>query len=115
MTKLKSRWSVGIKPDGHTQIIEYLVDYSISILSIPQTVQQLKKAQKELQECQYFELLLTVESELGNDDDVTRDFLKFLDVKSKMRLLVFKIRNSAKQMELNRRLEWCYVSSCYVR
>lgn len=105
-TKLKARWSVGKKHDTATQIIEYLVDYSISTFSIPQTIKQLKEAQKKLRASDSFELLLTVESELGNDDEVARDFLKLLDVKSKMRLLVFKIRTAEKQSELNQRLEW---------
>ena len=105
-----SRWSVGKKwKPRKTKILEYLVDYGICRYSIPQAIRQRKqdKPKPELQEAQFYEILLGVESELGNDDEVLRDFLKLLDIKSRIKCLVFYKRASeAKAIALFDRINW---------
>src|SRR6266496_1179461 len=103
-----SRWSVGKKEKPpEALILEYLVDYGICRYSIPQAIRQPKQSKPELQAGQYYEILLAVESELGDDHEVTRDFLKLLDVKSRIKCLVFRKRpDEQKTLRLYERIEW---------
>lgn len=103
-----SRWSVGKKKKPReTKILEYLVDYGICRYSIPQAIRQHKSDKPELQDGQFYEILLSVESELGDDDEVLRDFLKLLDIKSRIKCLVFYKRpNELKAKALYERINW---------
>lgn len=105
-----SRWSVGKKwKPKETKILEYLVDYGICRYSIPEAIRQHKadKPKPELQDTQFYEILLGVESELGNDDEVLRDFLKLLDIKSRIKCLVFYRRSDDHKAEaLYERINW---------
>ena len=95
-----SRWSVGKKPTAQVRkTLEYLVDYSISRFSIPQAIRQPKLGKSELQEGQNYEMLLAVESELGDNHEVMRDFLKLLDIKSRIKCLVYYSRIRQKSSE----------------
>ena|SRR5437016_762185 len=103
-----SRWSVAKrKTPSDTLILEYLVDYGICRYSIPQAIRQPKRGPAELNSEQKYEILLAAESELGNDVEVARDFLKLLDVKSQLKCLIFRKRPThAKTKCLHDRLNW---------
>ena len=103
-----SRWSVAKrKTPSDILILEYLVDYGISRYSIPQAIRQPKRGSAELNSEQKYEILLAAESELGNDVEVARDFLKLLDVKSQLKCLIFRKRAThAKTKRLHDRLNW---------
>jgi hypothetical protein len=103
----KSRWAVGkkVKPKG-TQVLEYLLDYSISNFAIPQAIAQTKQNAPKLLASERYHLLLTVESELGDNNEVARDFLKLLDVRSRFRCLIFARRRKTNQSALNTQLQW---------
>lgn len=117
--EVTSRWSVG-KKEGElaegcedsgyasgandTLILEYLVDYGICRHSIPQAIRQPKNRFQELTEGQKYRMLLAVESEMGTDDEVARDFLKLLDVKAPVKCLIFRKRKS--HVALYERLSW---------
>lgn len=103
-----SRWSVGEgvgdsrRPD--TQVLEYLVDYGICRHSIPQALRQPKIGLQELGADEKYRMLLAVESEMGDDTEVARDFLKLLDVKAPVKFLIYKRRKS--YAALYERLSW---------
>jgi|ERR1017187_973078 hypothetical protein len=103
-----SRWAAGRKFTAQeTKILEYLVDYSICRFSIPQAIRQPKRNTAELQEGQSYEMLLAVESELGNDHEVMRDFLKLLDIKSRVKCLVYYRRiREANDERFSQRVNW---------
>jgi hypothetical protein len=91
--RVTSRWSVGKrKQPRDTLVLEYLVDYGICRFSIPQAIRQEKPGRATLKPNEKYEILLAVESELGNDAEVARDLLKLLDVKARLRCLVFRKR-----------------------
>ena len=102
-----SRWSVGRKKavPQKTLVLEYLVDYGICRFSIPQAIRQKRQGRRDLRPNQSYEILLAAESELGNDNEVARDLLKLLDVRSRIRCLIFMNRPRVKQ-RLYRRIEW---------
>jgi len=110
----KSRWSVGKKQKPRdVLVLEYLLDYSISNFSIPQAIDQKKKNERRLSGDQNYHLLLTVESEFGNNDEVARDFLKLLDVRSAFRCLIYAHRPRS-QGALSSQLEWVIAHhGCY--
>lgn len=114
-----SRWSVGRSAspndvaaecgDAHsngsdTLVIEYLVDYGICRHSIPQAIRQPKEKLPDLAQDQKYRMLLAVESELGDDTEVARDFLKLLDVKAVVKCLIFRKRKD--HAALYSRLSW---------
>ena len=102
---VRSRWSVGIlSTPSDTDVIEYMVDYSISRLSIPQAIRQSKEKLPELVGDQKYGMLLAVESELGNDVEVARDFLKLLDFKAPIKWLIFRKRRNHEELYV--RLSW---------
>src|SRR5260370_25501771 len=101
-----SRWSVGKRKEpSDTLILEYLVDYGICRFSIPQAIRQEKPGRAALKSNQKYEMLLAVESELGDDAEVARDLLKLLDVKARLRCLVFRKR-IRHQKRLDNRILW---------
>jgi len=59
----------------------------------------------ELKPNERYEILLAVESELGDDTEVARDLLKLLDVKSRVRCLVFRKRPRVGE-RLLQRIDW---------
>jgi hypothetical protein len=103
-----SRWSVGKKSSAQeTKILEYMVDYSICRFSIPQGIRQPKTGKDELQEGQNYEMLLAVESELGDEHEVMRDFLKLLDIKSRIKCLVYyRCKRKSRDERLCERINW---------
>jgi hypothetical protein len=103
-----SRWSVGKKPTAQEiKILEYLVDYSLCRFSIPQAIRQPKPGKNELQEGQNYEMLLAVESELGDEPEVMRDFLKLLDIKSRIKCLVYyRCKRKVRDERLCERINW---------
>jgi hypothetical protein len=101
-----SRWSVGNREKlRKTLVLEYLLDYGICRFSIPQAIRQQKAGFRELEPNEKYEILLAVESELGDDSEVVRDLLKLLDVKTRLRCLVFRKRPRVGQRLLER-IEW---------
>ena len=70
-------------------VLEYLVDFSFSKFSIPQAI-GVPNAQ-DIQPIAY-QLVFAAESELGTPNEVCRDLLKLLDVRSFVRCLLFKHR-----------------------
>jgi hypothetical protein len=109
--EVRSRWSVGKSDEPRdTEIIEFLVDYSISRFSIPQAIRQPKPKLTELVGEQKYGMLLAVESELGDETEVARDFLKLLDVKAPVKLLFH--RGNMKLDSLYARLTWVLSHHC---
>ena len=80
------------------------MDYGICRHSIPQAIRQPKEKLPELTENQKYRMLVAVESELGNDTEVARDFLKLLDVKAVVKCLIFRKRKN--HAPLYSRLSW---------
>lgn len=99
-----SRWSGIKRKPSDTKVLEYLLDYSISRHTIPQAIRQAKANKPELTDAEKYGLLLAVESELDDDPSVARDFLKLLDVKALVKLLLFRKRRD--QPALYTRLNW---------
>lgn len=71
------------------RVLEYLVDFSFSRLSIPQAIGD---PRAEPPGDTKFELLFAAESELGTDNEVCRDLLKLLDTQSRIRCLLYRKR-----------------------
>jgi len=71
------------------KVLEYLVDFSFSRFSIPQAIGDPNA--ENIQDGGY-QLVFAAESELGTPNEVCRDLLKLLDVRSSIRCLLFKRR-----------------------
>jgi len=71
-------------------VLEYLVDFSFSKFSIPQAIGD-PNAPQDIQPIAY-QLVFAAESELGTPNEVCRDLLKLLDVRSSIRCLLFERR-----------------------
>jgi hypothetical protein len=83
-------------------VLEYLVDFSFSRYMIPEAIAQLPATR--IQDGT-FELIFIAESELGTMDEVCRDLLKLLDVRSEIRCLLFhRLTQNAAIARLQERL-----------
>ncbi len=84
-------------------VLEYLVDFSFSRFSIPQAIGD--PHAEEIQDGAY-QLVFAAESELGTPNEVCRDLLKLVDVRSSIRCLLFKrrVRQSSANQLKNRML-----------
>ena len=74
-------------------MLEYLLDFSFSCLPIPVAIGQ--DVAYQVPEGMQYELLLGVESEMGSPNEVARDFLKLLDTRSRVRVLIYRSRQQA--------------------
>lgn len=81
-----------LSDEGYWGMIEYLVDFSFSCLPIPVVIGQ--RDNPPIPEGFQYEMLLAVESEMGTIHEVSRDFLKLLDVRARAKLLIFRARTS---------------------
>ena len=79
------------------------MDFSFSRFSIPQAIGDHRAEQIQNGK---FELVFAAESELGTPDEVCRDLLKLLDVRSSIRCLLFhcRVRQSSVENLKNRLL-----------
>ena len=71
-------------------MLEYLVDFSFSVLPIPLAIGQRQRA--GIPDSVKYEMLLAAESEMGSENEVARDFLKLLDVRARVKILVYRAR-----------------------
>jgi hypothetical protein len=75
------------------KMVEYLLDFSISLGPIPVAIGDW--AGPKFEEGEKFELLLGAESEMNSDMEVARDLLKLLDTRCRVKVLLFEARKDA--------------------
>jgi len=90
------------QPEEGFRVLEYLVDFSFSRFSIPQAIGDHRA--EPIQDGR-FKIVFSAESELGTPNEVCRDLLKLLDVRSSIRCLLFSRRVRQASVErLNNRI-----------
>ena len=85
-----------VKEGKHQKVLGYLWDFSFSRFSIPNAIQQDKDA---LPDGAKYEMLMVVESELGDETEICRDLLKLLDARAAVRVLVYRQPKDARCRE----------------
>ena len=101
--KKGSSWASLPKHLYNSGMREYLLDYSISHGAIPTVIGQPTK-HPTFKGDEKYELLLAAESELGAEFEVARDLLKLLDVKARIKVLVYRARTRGLE-DLKEKLE----------
>lgn len=84
---------------GEKRLSEYLVDFSFSNLTIEQALGT--KPMPEGRQKEKFELLMACESESSpTDTEVMKDFMKLIDVKAPIKMMIFQAREGNRRKNL---------------
>ncbi|QDT22031.1 hypothetical protein [Gimesia chilikensis] len=86
---------------------EFMLDFSITMGAIPVVIGQ--ATEPRLPSDEKYEILLGVESEMGSRNEVLRDLLKLLDVKARVKILLYNSRVYKKHINnLKRDIEFVF-------
>lgn len=95
--KEDTSWATLSRKRHGWKMVEYLLDFSISLGPIPVAIGDWENPKYE--ENEKFELLLGAESEMNSDMEVALDLLKLLDVQCRVKVLLYEARKDDSKLK----------------